>query len=278
MINSKIVLCTDLDRTLLPNGEALEAGNARTIFNKLVMRPEVVLVYVSGRDQALVRQAIQEYQLPSPHYVIADVGASIYRLEHNDWHLISKWQALLAADWHGLSSQQLSQQLINIGSLKLQPQAHQSEFKLSYQLASEKNLPQAVADLTHELKRLNINFNCISSIDETKNIGLVDILPQVANKYLAIQFLVDELGIEHKHIVFSGDSGNDMDVLISPFKAILVGNATEEVRNHAQQQVINAGNENTLYCAHNNYAAGIVEGVLYYFPGFNSIVHKLSDS
>jgi len=40
----------------------------------LVNRDEVILTYVTGRDEQLVKNAIEEYQLPEPDYVIADVA------------------------------------------------------------------------------------------------------------------------------------------------------------------------------------------------------------
>ena len=79
-MSRKILLCTDLDRTLLPNGPQAESPEARRHFAVLTARPEVTLAYVTGRHQALVRQAISDYSLPSPDYVLADVGTTIYEI------------------------------------------------------------------------------------------------------------------------------------------------------------------------------------------------------
>ena len=47
MSHSKLLLCTDLDRTLIPNGRQLEAPQARRRFTEFCESPEVTLVYVT---------------------------------------------------------------------------------------------------------------------------------------------------------------------------------------------------------------------------------------
>ena len=56
-----MLLCTDLDRTLIPNGDQPEHPAARKLFREFCRLPEVTLVYVTGRHQALVKQAIEEF-------------------------------------------------------------------------------------------------------------------------------------------------------------------------------------------------------------------------
>ena len=42
-MNRQLLLCTDLDRTVLPNGPQSESQGARTLFAALAARPEVTL-------------------------------------------------------------------------------------------------------------------------------------------------------------------------------------------------------------------------------------------
>jgi hydroxymethylpyrimidine pyrophosphatase-like HAD family hydrolase len=65
-----LLVCTDLDRTLLPNGPQAESPGARERFARLVAQPWVTLAYVSGRHRALVEQAICDYHLPLPDFVV----------------------------------------------------------------------------------------------------------------------------------------------------------------------------------------------------------------
>ncbi len=77
---SNILLCCDLDRTILPNGPQEESPQARPLLRALATRPEVTLVYVSGRHKALLLDAIREYDTPQPDYAIGDVGTTIYEI------------------------------------------------------------------------------------------------------------------------------------------------------------------------------------------------------
>ena len=76
----KLLLCTDLDRTLLPNGEQPESADSRRLFRELVSNDNIMLAYVSGRDSQRVINAIREYDLPMPDFSVCDVGSSIYDL------------------------------------------------------------------------------------------------------------------------------------------------------------------------------------------------------
>mgnify|MGYP000444995282 FL=1 len=51
-----LLLCTDLDRTLVPNGAEPESAQSRKKFSQLAGHPQVTLVYVTGRHQQLVEQ------------------------------------------------------------------------------------------------------------------------------------------------------------------------------------------------------------------------------
>ena len=63
-MSKTLLLCTDMDRTLLPNGTQPESPLARRRFAELAARDDVALAYVTGRDRRLVEQAMSNYQLP----------------------------------------------------------------------------------------------------------------------------------------------------------------------------------------------------------------------
>ena len=67
-MDRRLLLCTDLDRTLLPNGPQPESPGARMRFARLAARPEVTLVYVTGRHRKLVEKVIGLYRLPLPDF------------------------------------------------------------------------------------------------------------------------------------------------------------------------------------------------------------------
>ena len=72
--------------------------------------------------------------------------------------------------------------------------------------------------------------NVIWSVDPEAGVGLVDVLPRRANKRHAIAFLAKRGGFGSSDVLFAGDSGNDLDVLLSPYPAVLVANADADVR------------------------------------------------
>jgi HAD superfamily hydrolase (TIGR01484 family) len=272
----KLLICTDLDRTLLPNGTQPESPKARTIFTRLVSRPEVYLVYVSGRNLALVQDAIQEYDLPAPLWIVGDVGSTMYKYEGDRWKSWQSWTQQIACDWRGLNAVDLEPwftDLAEISHLVLQEPDQQSRFKLSYYLPldSEKDaLQQYISD---RLEEKNIAASLIYSVDEAKEIGLLDILPARATKLHAVEFLMGQLNFDDGNTVFAGDSGNDLPMLISTVPSVLVANAPEDIIVQSQQQAKELGNTHRLYLAqggflgmNGNYSAGILEGIVHYYP------------
>lgn len=272
----KLLICTDLDRTLLPNGTQPESPEARTIFTRLVSRPEVCLVYVSGRNLALVQEAIQEYDLPAPHWIVGDVGSTMYKFEGDRWKSWQSWTQQIAGDWRGFNAidlEPLFSDLAEISHLVLQEPDQQSRFKLSYYLPLdiEKDALQQYIKL--RLEEQNIAASLIYSVDEAKEIGLLDILPARATKLHAVEFLMGQLNFDDGNTVFAGDSGNDLPILISGVPSVLVANAPEDIIVQSQQQAKELGNTHRLYLAqggflgmNGNYSAGILEGIVHYYP------------
>ena len=272
----KLFICTDLDRTLLPNGKQAESPEARTIFARLVSRPEVRLAYVSGRNLSLVQEVIQEYSLPLPDFIVGDVGSTIYQFNGDIWQYYQNWSQEIAADWQGLNSidlQPLFTDIVEISHLTLQEADKQNRFKLSYYLPLDLN-NQALQDCMNlRLQEQNIAASLIYSVDEAKGIGLLDILPASATKFHAVDFLRSQLGFDYSNTVFAGDSGNDLPVLVSKVPSVLVANAHDDIIKKAQLQTQLQGNTQSFYLAkgdflgmNGNYSAGILEGIAYYHP------------
>ncbi len=277
----RLLLCTDLDRTLLPNGPQMEAPGSRDIFCQLARQQSVILVYVTGRDKKRVQDAIQEYSLPEPDYVIADVGSSIYEINDNRWLQLNSWLKEISADWNGNSAVQLAELLAGFKQLKLQEADRQNTYKLSYYVPLSVDYSSLVKKIKASFQANSILANIIWSIDELKATGLLDILPASANKRHAIKFLMQCLKFSYAETVFAGDSGNDVDVLSSEINAVLVANASDEVKNIAMHQAKKTNNLESLYIAqgiepfnimNGNYSAGILEGVLHYIPEMKGLM------
>jgi sucrose-6F-phosphate phosphohydrolase len=270
----RLLLCTDLDRTLIPNGKEPESADAREHFAVLVARPEVTLAYVSGRHRALVEQAISEYALPLPDFVVGDVGTTIYHVgSQQEWQLQNAWEDAIAQDWNGKHSAELETLLHDISTLKLQEAEKQNRFKLSYYVNLNQDQDALTAKIQTRLQTENIKARLVWSHDEAAAVDLLDVLPARASKYHALEALMQLQGFDYASTVFSGDSGNDLEVLASPIPAVLVANAQPSVRELASRLASEGGHREQLYIAqgnfmgmNGNYSAGILEGVTYYQP------------
>jgi len=269
----RLLLCTDLDRTLLPNGPQPESPQARPLFTKLVKHEGVTLAYVTGRHRELVEAAVQTWQIPLPDFVITDVGTCIYQLQNGQWQTLQQWEQRIGADWGGRSWRDLHGVLQDLVGIQLQEPEKQNRYKLSYYVPLQVEAGKLERVIHQRLSMLGVNVTLVWSIDEPAATGLLDILPGSAGKLEAIHFLMDQLGYRTAETVFAGDSGNDLAVLASDIPAVLVANASPEVREMALRAAIEAGTRHALYPAqgnfmemNGNYSAGIIEGVIHYRP------------
>jgi HAD superfamily hydrolase (TIGR01484 family) len=269
----QLLLCTDLDRTVLPNGSQPESDGARSRFAALAARPEVTLAYVTGRDRQLVKNAITNYSLPQPDYVIGDVGTTIYAVNDSSWQLWPEWQQEIAPDWAGLEHRDISRLLLDIVDLQLQEPAKQNLHKASFYVPLCADTEALSHDIHLRLDAAGIKASLVWSIDEPRATGLLDVLPASASKKHAVSFLMQSNGFALADTVFAGDSGNDLPVLVSEIPAVLVANASAEVRHEAFDQAAARGHTDALYIAqggfmgmNGNYTAGVLEGVIHYKP------------
>lgn len=281
MPERKLLLCTDMDRTVIPNGNQAAHPDAHERFHAFCQLPEVCLAYVTGRHLGLVKQAIDEYRLPVPAYAITDVGTRIYQLRDSVWRELESWEQEIAADWKGYSHEQIRQLLNGISGPYLQEPDKQSSHKLSYYLPPQVDENRVMDEMRVRLDRAGIHASLIWSVDEQKSIGLLDVLPRNATKLHGIEFLQRQLGFPHGQLVFAGDSGNDMPVLVSAINSVLVANAADDIKQTAEQLAKQNGNQDSLYLArgdslrmNGNYTAGILEGVWHFCPEFRDALES----
>jgi len=269
----RLLLCTDMDRTVIPNGSQPEDPAARAWFRAFCHRTEVCLAYVTGRHLQLVQQAIADYELPVPDYAITDVGSRIYRVVDGNWRSMSRWEEQIAPDWNGKSHAELERALCPISELMLQEAEKQNRFKLSYYLELDVDRESVMQRMRRTLVDLGVAASLIWSVDDLTQVGLLDVLPENATKLHGLKFLQQQLNYTHDEVLFAGDSGNDLPVLGSDVRSVLVANASAEVKQQARQLVDEAGHTESLYLAQEgvepfggNYAAGVLQGVHHFFP------------
>ncbi|WP_303720218.1 HAD-IIB family hydrolase [Malonomonas rubra] len=275
MTGNKLLLCTDMDATIIPSGSHLEHPEARERFRNLCSCSEVRLAYVSSWSLDQVTRAIMEYNLPMPNHIITDVGTKIYRHHQGAWDEVGAWQKEISHAWNGKGHAELQHALAACQDLKLQESSNQNEFKLSYYLSLRVPPKQILNWVEQQLAQQKVEFELSWSIDEVKRVGLLDILPRNAGKRDAIEFLLQELNLNLDQVLFAGDSGSDLPVLSSPIRSVLVANAEAEIRKQAielsaaydcSERLYLARSENNLFDG--NYAAGVLQGIYHFFPEF----------
>lgn len=272
-MNETLLLCTDLDRTLLPNGSQPESPDARRRFARFVARGEVRLAYVTGRHLALVEKAIANYVLPRPDFVVADVGTSLYESADDSWRRCADWDEQFASEWGGMDHTAIRLLFSDMLELQLQEAAKQSRYKLSFYVPLYTDRQALLPAMQQRLERHGVRASLIWSIDDPAGIALLDVVPQSATKFHAIEYLMRREGFAPENTLFAGDSGNDLPVMASAVQAVLVANASLDVQQEAQRLARQQGHEAALYQAkgrflgmNGNYAAGILEGVAHYLP------------
>lgn len=281
-MQEKLLICTDLDRTLIPNGPGSESPGAEQLFAALAAQPNVTLAYVSGRHRALVEDAIAAYNLPLPDFVIGDVGTTIYRItSEHAWRRDESWEQSIAGDWCGLKHGDLADLLSNLPGLTQQENSKQNRFKLSYYVGGEEDAAAVQRSASSRLEKAGVRARLVSSRDDITGQGLLDVLPLRASKRHAIEALMEMERFEISQTVFCGDSGNDLEVLASPIPATLVANARPEIKQQATRLAQQAGCERQLYIArggmlgmNGNYRGGMLEGIAHYHPGVGAWLER----
>ena len=279
-----ILICSDLDRTIIPNGYQEESANARPVFRQLAEHANIYLAYVSGRDKKLILDAIEEFYLPMPDYAIGDVGTTLYRVINGNWQLLDDWSYEIGLDWKGLGRDKLSEFFGNMEEIRLQEPEKQNQYKLSFYTAQNVDYQQLIKKIRAVLAKKGVRASIIWSVDETSANGLLDIIPARANKLHAIQFLMQQERFSEDRMVFAGDSGNDLDVLTSGLQAILVKNAMDEVRKEAIETLSGKHMTNRLYLPkgnfygmNGNYAAGLIEGLVHFVPETRALIARAGE-
>lgn len=279
----RLLLATDLDRTLLPNGAAPESPGARPCFAALAAHRDVTVVYVTGRDPGRVDEALQAWGVPRPDVLIADVGTTIADPGPGGWLRWPRWDVEIGRGWHGSTAGDLASLLADLPGLQLQEASRQSRWKLSFETRPASEVDRLGERIRVRLAECGVAAAVVGSRDDLLDKGLLDVLPPGADKQQALAFVMKELGFAPGETVFAGDSGNDLPVLAGPVPAVVVANADPGFQVEAAEAAARAGLGDRLVFArggvlgmNGNYAAGIIEGVLHFRPEWRALLEGAS--
>ena len=286
--NDPILLCTDMDRTIIPNGLGPESPDARPLFRRVAEHPGIILAYVTGRDTELIARALSNWALPLPRIAVGDVGTSIYDVSATTENPVfspwPEWEEEIAKDWNGRSGEEIAAMFLDMKMLRPQPPEKQKKFKHSYYAPPDTDLEELSETMRQRLSDNDIAASVVTSIDEMTDTALVDVIPARATKAHAVRFIMKRLGIDVSRVIYAGDSGNDLPALTAGFNAVLVKNAADDVRRQARETVSRKNRDTCLYEAgggflemNGSYSAGVIEGLVHFVPEIREwLVHESS--
>ena len=260
----RFLLATDMDGTVIPTepGEG-RLGETREFAAAIRSRPEIVVAYITGRSLALSLEAIETFQLPAPEFLACDVGTTVYRHNKEEYQLDSEYRALMLEARGGVAGDSIRTDLASVSDLRLQEDAKQAEFKVSYYFPAGTRGDEVLAEVRRRLSQgpHGARVTLVSSRETGTGRGLLDVLPAKVAKETAVRYLHRLTGIDGESVVVAGDSGNDRSVLTSGYRAIVVGNAPESLK--AELRQFTADHQplaDHVYFARNPFAAGVLEG------------------
>jgi len=260
------VLATDLDGTLIPLRDSEENRRDLVTLSDEIENTRATLTFVTGRHIESVRDAIERFNLPKPHWVISDVGSSVYRCDNDRFHHATSYVEHLKEIVGDVPVPRLREQLSNWDGLRLQEEEKQQQFKLSFYCERE-TVRENTQSLKEFLSERDLPYNIISSQDPFKDVGLIDLLPKNISKAYALNWWSEHESLSDDSVVFSGDSGNDLAAMIAGFKTIVVGNAEDDVKREVREHFQKHDDPIRLYISEKHATSAVLSGC-YYFQLF----------
>ncbi|MDD3517270.1 MAG: HAD-IIB family hydrolase [Chromatiales bacterium] len=233
-------IVTDIDNTLLGDRAGL-----RLLLQQLKERGRgVAFGIATGRRIDSAIEVLREWGVPMPDVLISSVGSEIHYgpeiTEDGGWarHIDHRW-----------NPSRLSELLLALPGVELQPAIDQRRFKLSFFVDPEQ--APTLEEIERLLRQNDLSANLIASHDR-----YLDLLPVRASKGFAVRYFADKWGIPIEQVLVAGDSGNDEDMLRGSTLGVVVGN------HHAELERLRGFRR--VHFAAATHAGGIAEALEHY--------------
>lgn len=243
LTKAKYFLVSDLDGTLLDgeNVEGLSELKGWIESNRSLLAFGIA----TGRNRHLVQQALSKYDLPEPDILICSAGSEIYYT--SKFLEDPGWESHIAYQW---KREKLQSTLASFPKIRLQEEAAQWDYKLSYYVA-EDFTDDDLANLHKFLDDHSLRCNVL--LTENK---FLDFLPYRASKGNAIKYLSYKWNTPLEQFITAGNGGNDIDMLKGKTKGIVVANYSPELNALKRKR--------NIYFSKQPIAKGVLEGILHY--------------
>lgn len=258
------VLATDLDGTLIPLEGHIQNQTDLKVISQELIRSQVELVFVTGRHIESVLNAIQQHELPSPDWIICDVGTSLFkRLPSKQYQIVAEYYEHQDSIVAELPFIELQRRLQNVDGLLLQEQEKQGRFKLSFYTDASR-LDERVGEIREVIDLAAAPYSIVYSVDPFNGDGLIDVLPTGVSKAYALRWWTQYFERDELQVIFAGDSGNDYSALTAGFRAILVGNADRGLANKVRDEHGKSGYRDRLFLSKEHATSGLLEGLRWF--------------
>jgi sucrose-phosphate synthase len=240
-LRSSRAIVTAIDNTLLGDSEAL----AEFIDMVRRHRRQFVFGIATGRRLDAVLTILKHKGIPAPDVLITSMGTEI----HYSAQLIPDiaWGHHIDHTW---TPQVLRRILEPIPGLRPQPKTEQSRYKVSYYVDSAVAPP--LGEIQSLLRQQELSVNATLSFGQ-----YLDIIPERASKGQALRHVASLWCIPLDHILVTGGSSGDDDMLRGNTLGVVVSNR------HCEELSGLSENEH-VYFAAGAHARGILEAIDHY--------------
>ncbi|WP_318271589.1 glucosylglycerol-phosphate synthase [Sphingobacterium cellulitidis] len=243
-----MLLATDLDGTFL--GGSME--DRLKLYQIIKKNKNIKLVFVTGRGLESVIPLLNDPTIPRPHFIIADVGATI--CDGATLIPVDPIQHEIESNWP--SVYELQEDFSDIPGLEYQRVPQQRRCSYFYDLRTDLAEVRAIA----ELRKCEV----VTSLGK-----YLDILPKGVNKGSTLKKLVDHLEFPESKVLVAGDTLNDLSLFHAGFQGVAVGRS-EIALLEATESLLN------VYQAHRPGAGGILECMEEY-SNFSNFVNNFTE-
>ncbi len=207
------ILAVDLDGTFLESADRQKDE----LYNFLNNNDNIILVFNTGRNTELILPVLDDLFIPTPHYIIGDVGATV--ITGDTQQHVQPLQQEISNRWR--------ETLKDISDIKeltqLNRQEQPQERRMSFYVEPD-NKPEAIIE---KLGQRNCDVLYSNGI-------YLDILATDVNKGSTLRALVDHLGIDHDRVIVAGDTMNDFSMYQTGYKGVVLNNSEEPLKQAAK--------------------------------------------
>lgn len=204
-----LILATDLDGTFLGGSEA----ERQALYRSLDRRDDVLLIFVTGRDVAFLRELVRQPGMPRPDLIVGDVGTSVW--DAATWEPIEALERDIRAVWDDANARVL-ELLAGEPGLTLQPTPFRHRVSYYYD-------PNALREET--LRKVeDAGFDWLLSAET-----YFDVLPRGVQKGPTLLRLIESLNLATERVLVAGDTLNDLSLFETGLKGVAVGNSERKL-------------------------------------------------